>query len=50
VKGLIHKAISWGLKKGKSIESIQKYIFDKYNITIAKGAILKRIKRNFKKD
>lgn len=44
MKGIIHKAIKWGLNKKKSVEEIQQYIYLKHKITVCTDAIKKRIK------
>jgi hypothetical protein len=49
MKGLIYKAIKWGLEREYSIDAIQTYIFVKHKIVVGKNAILKRIKYNHKK-
>jgi hypothetical protein len=49
MKGLVYKAIKWGLDKGKSVDAIQQYIFIKHKISIGKKAVLERIKYNHKK-
>ena len=44
MKGLIYKAIKWGLDKGKNATVIQRYLKMKHKIIINKDAMLKRVK------
>ncbi len=46
MKGIIHKAIKWGLDRKKSVLEIQQYIYLKHKITVCRNAIKKRIKDN----
>ena len=46
MKGIVHKAIRWGLDRKKSVEEIQQFIYLKHKITVCRDAIKKRIKYN----
>jgi|TARA_B110000908_G_scaffold57336_1_gene69911 tartrate dehydratase beta subunit/fumarate hydratase class I family protein len=46
MKGIVHKAIKWGLDRKKSVEEIQQFIYLKHKITVCRDAIKKRIKYN----
>ena len=44
MKGVIYKAVKWGVSKGKKVNVIQRYLRIKHKINITKDAMLKRIK------
>ena len=44
MKGLIYKAIKWGIKKGSNPTVIQRYLKLKHRISVGKEVIIKRMK------
>ena len=45
MKGIIYKAIKWGVDKGKNATVIQRYLKIKHKIIITKDCLLRRVKR-----